>query len=314
MLFKILFGMLMLSLPTIAGYVSRSRGLLPETTAVKITRFAVVWLGTPILILTMWHLELAGGRLFWLPVIGIGVALISLGAGLLMAGRFRLEKRSRGSFVISSSISNLGETFGGLLAFILMGQQGFGLATLYALFFQPYTFSALFWIAGRYSSRSEEGLISYFRHNPDLLLPMLAIAVGLIFNLSGLPEIEILVKANSVLIPLSSAVWLYAIGMRLHISSIHRFRRIIPAYFILKFILSPVVALLLAWAIGIWNWEIREPLRVIFIESITPAAVFSMAIPMIFDLDVDLAGALWLTSTIVAVALVPVIMLVAAML
>ena len=314
MLFKIIFGMLMLSLPTIAGYFSRSRGLLPEAIAVRITRFAVVWLGTPILIMTMWHLELAGGRLFWLPVIGLGVALANLAIGFFMAGKFRLEKRSRGSFVISSSISNLGETFGGLLAFILMGQQGFGLATLYALFFQPYTFSALFWLAGKYSSQGEEGLINYFRHNPDLLLPVLAIAIGLIFNFSGLPEIEILVKANSFLIPLSSAVWLYAIGLRLHVSSVRRFRRILPAYFTLKFILSPIVALLLAWAIGIWNWEIREPLKVIFIESVTPAAVFSMAIPMIFDLDVDLAGALWLASTVVAIALVPVIMLVAAML
>lgn len=308
---KIISSFLLLFVPIALGYAACRYGLFEEEKGSLINSYAVRILSPPVILVSIWNIQFSNGKVAFLPLIGLSISLCALKTSSVVADRFGLPIESRGSFILASSISNVGETFAALLVFVLMGQQGFGLAMLYCTFTTPWSWTVMFWLAGRHSKRNEGNVVAFLRDNPGFMLPLLAVLAGLMLNLLlGQPP-AYLIRINNILIPVTSAVLLFSIGIRLNPSVVGRFQKLIPYFFSIKFLQAPIISVALAYALGFFTPDLRDALRVILIEAIAPAGMYSMTLTMIFDLDHDLAGSLWLTSTLFALLLAPLVLLVA---
>ena len=69
------------------------------------------------------------------------------------------------------------------------------------------------------------------------------------------------------------------------------------------FILVPVCATSLAWAIGFGNIENALPLKVVIILSSMPVAFNALIPPSIYDLDLDLANSCWFVTMVLLVVI-----------
>ena len=115
-----------------------------------------------------------------------------------------------------------------------------------------------------------------------------------------------------MLVPLTTAIYLFAIGLTLRLTSVVTYWRQCVSIGAVKFVLTPIIGLSLAWLVGYWAMEDRALLQVVFIQSATPTAIMGLILAQLFDLDEQLANASWLTTNVAAVALAPLILFIAA--
>jgi len=76
---------------------------------------------------------------------------------------------------------------------------------------------------------------------------------------------------------------------------------------LIKFIIVPVVATTLAYLVGFGRIDQGLPLKVVMILSSMPVGFNAMVPPTIYDLDVDLANANWLVTTLSLIIVIPVL-------
>jgi predicted permease len=108
-----------------------------------------------------------------------------------------------------------------------------------------------------------------------------------------------------VFVYIASSLSFFAIGLRVKLS---RLKNYINLYFPLaavKFILTPVVALLIIWLLALTGRNLDGLVeKVIIVLSATPSAVLMVTMSNVFDLDGPLASALWVVTTAVFAAIV----------
>jgi len=78
---------------------------------------------------------------------------------------------------------------------------------------------------------------------------------------------------------------------------------------VIKFILTPAVALLIIWLLALTGQNLTGPVqKVIIVLAATPSAVLMVTMSNVFDLDGPLASALWIvTMATFAIIVVPVL-------
>ena len=206
--------------------------------------------------------------------------------------------------------SNQGTTYGTFICYIALGAQGAALATIFVLPFAPMLYLLGFYLAGRYTGAATspwQALASAFRHGYSRN-PLLGIAVGLLMHLviPHLPEVGH--RAIDVLVPLDTAIQLFAIGATLRFSVIGAYLRPVLLMQVLKFLVTPALGLGLAWAFGLWGQAGNQMVQVILIQCSTPVAILSLVIAQATRLNTDLANSLWITSNLFAVVWAPVVL------
>lgn len=256
-----------------------------------------------------WHLDVAahGWRLALVPLVATLGSIATLYLARAVGKRRRLGPREYGAFVLSAAISNIGLTFGMPLCFALYGLDGFAFAGLYVLYFPFFVYIVLFTFADRMqrvaaghdtTEDSPLRIAADFFRDPFRTLPILAIVAGLGMNAAfGREAIPGWLKsANHGAIYLSLVNAFLAVGFTVHAHGLRRHAGEIGALCGIKFVFTPLVAVLIGWAIGFTG----EPLRILAIEGACPVAIFSVMTAAIYDLDQDLAGASLIVTTALA--------------
>mgnify|MGYP003867628129 CR=1 FL=1 len=118
-----------------------------------------------------------------------------------------------------------------------------------------------------------------------------------------MPRPEFVAPLLDLLIPGSTALFLFAIGLSLSLTSVVRHHRECLALGIVKFVVSPAIMLGLVWLMGLVGETHHTIRQVLFIESATPVAIMALIVPQLFDLDKDQANACWLTTNLAAIGL-----------
>ena len=72
-----------------------------------------------------------------------------------------------------------------------------------------------------------------------------------------------------------------------------------------KFILIPFITGTVAYLLGFGEIDQGLPLKVVIILSSMPVAFTALIPPSIYDLDIDLANACWLATTLALVVVLP---------
>lgn len=270
----------------------------------------------------VWIADLRVGSYFALPFISLVALAAGLGLGFAGSWFFRLPAVQAGVYIGSSSFTNIGN-LGGLAVFIFLGEAGFALIPLYQLFEQLWYYSILFPLARSYGERANpspagalnspgpvSGPASVLRQvlrDPFLFLSALAILLGLILNFSGTQRPSFYASLNLLLVPASTFLMLFAIGMRL------RFRigrGHIKAALTLtagKILIVPSVALAAALLLGLGQVPGNLGLKLVLILSAMPTGFLSLVPPALYRLDQDFAGSIWLVSNTAIIVILPIL-------
>lgn len=297
-----------------AGYCLRKSGRVPESAANPVNRFALVTIQPAVICLALWLMKPVGLRTLALPLYGVLLILIMWPVASLMGRLQRLNRPALGSFVTAGMFSNVGFTYGTFIAYVALGPTGAALGALYCVSFMPTFFTLGFLVGRRYSHDGGGSLLQALGQqfaDPQTRNPVLGIIAGLTLNLLRVPAPTAGPAIIDVAMPATTAAYLLAIGLGLHLSAVKVYWRECLVAHAVKFALSPAVGLVLAVPFGYWALSDRGPLCVAFIESAAPVAIMTVLLAEMSGLNPKLAGALWITTNVTAVFLAPVILIAA---
>jgi predicted permease len=294
------------------GYLASNKFGMPEDYAKKIMTAVVLVFNWPVALFVIWNLKLETS-LIWLPVSGVALMLSVTALSVPISLMLRLDKKSRITFLLASCLSNLGYTGGAFVCYALFGATALAMANLYVVLWLPTAYFIFFPLVKiielrQYDSQSrfKMGHIFDLRY---IVLP--AILVALILNIGGIKRPEFIKDFYIVdfFIYTASSLSFFAIGLRVKIS---RFKNYMSLYFPLaavKFIITPIVALLIIYILAITGHRLNDLVRnVIIVMAVTPSAVIMVMMSNVFDLDSRMASALWVVNTaFFALVVVPIL-------
>ena len=299
------------------GYGLRKTGRLPESAANPLNRFALIVIQPFVIALALWMMKRVDWHALLLPLYGIVLILALWPVSALIGRAMGLDRRSLGTFVSGSMFSNVGFTFGTFLAYVALGPPGAALGALYCVSFMPTFFTLGFYTGRFYSPDTGGSMWAALRQqalDPATRNPVLGIMVGLTLNFLRVKTPAASAMIIDVAMPLTTAAYLLAIGLGLHLSAVKDYWRECLVLHLSKFVISPALGLALAIPFGYWTATDKSNLVVVFVEASAPVAIMSVMLAEMCDLNPKLAGALWITTNVTAVLLAPVILLTARML
>lgn len=302
-----------------AGYACRhaaEAGTLPWRSATleharrKMQVLAVFVLIPLSAMLSLWGLPKPDPRLIALPFLGLAAWILGGGIALVAARKLHLDRPQTGSLYCCGTFTNIGAV-GGLTSLLFLGENTIALVALYRLCEELYYFSVSFPIARWYSPQNTETKLSFraFRLDPILCVIVCALGSGFLLNTAQVPRPEFCGPLASAAMIASTTLFLFAIGLSLRLSRLSCHLAPSLAVCAIKFVAVPLVIISLAAAMGFGDVEGGLPLRVVAILSAMPVAMTALVPPTLFHLDVDLANACWIFSTLGLVAVLPLLML-----
>lgn len=260
--------------------------------------------------LSLWGLPQPESNLLALPMLGIA-SYIWGGMLALWAGRLlKMDRRQLGAFYCCGTFTNLG-AIGGLVCLLFLGENTIALVALYRLLEEVFYFSVSFPIAKWYGETSPGASLSFknFKFNPVLGIILAALCSGICLNLGGIPRPEIFGLAASASMLMATIFFLFAIGLTLRLSRLFIFARAGMVICAIKFIGCPLMVVALAVAMGYGAFDNDIALKTVAILASMPVAMTALIPPSLFHLDVDLANACWIFSTLGLILVLPLLMI-----
>ena len=277
-------------------------------------KVALLGLNPVAIVGAIWTVRIRDASLIALPFVGFFALTIGGLMALGAARALRLSHRKTGAIFGCGSFTNIG-SIGALICFICLGEAGFALVPIYKLFEEVSYYAIGFPIAKFYSGAeaSDAGAAARLKglfRDPFILVAVSSLVLGALVNVSGLQRPALYGAVNAVVVPLATIMLLASIGLALRFSRVSDYVRECAAVSLIKFLLVPVCASSLAWAIGFGAIDNALPLKVVIILSSMPVAFNALIPPSIYDLDLDLANSCWFVTTALLVVVLPLLLFV----
>lgn len=295
-----------------SGYLASNRFGVSEHLAKMLMTLLMVSFNWMIALLVIWQMQLSP-QLTWLPVIGLVLMLSTTALSIVIFSLLKVDSKSRLTLILAGGLSNTGYTGGAFVCYAVFGTVGLALANIYHVFSLP-TFYFIYLPLLKFRQlRSEQNGSGFTLSNllDPRMLTIPAIIVALSLNLTGVkvPSLLLRIHLVDIFVYTASLLAFFSIGLRIKFS---RLKNYVSLYFVLsvvKFILTPVMALLIIWFLSLTGHDLSAAVKgVIIVLSTAPSAVIMVTMSNVFDLDAPLASALWVVTTaIFVVIIVPVL-------
>ena len=285
--------------PFIAGYAAKKHLKNPKGFSKKLININFISLEPVIAFWSILGLRLSNEMIF-LPAGALMLVLSGFIAGYFFSFTAKMKGIRKSTFIISSSLANHGYTMGGFVCYLFLGEQGLGLAVLFISYFMPYIFLFIFPYAKIASGKNEykHNIIKGFFLNIQNM-PFYAIIAALCFKLAGIKRPEINFPILELLM-ISIALYYFSLGLNFSFDELKGITKENIFLILIKFMIIPAAALLILSGIKI-NHSIKT---IILIQSFMPAAIYSVAASILFDLDSKFASGLFVVNTITFITIV----------
>jgi predicted permease len=256
----------------------------------------------------VWVVSFEDIRVTFLPVICAGALLLGGLLGITIAIILKKSGKQKGALFCCGSFTNIGSV-GALVAFVFLGETGFGLVALYKMFEEIIYYTIGFPIARYFSGvESNESFgqrIIEVSKDPFVRAAAGAFICGLALNLSGIPRPPFFETLNGILVPVGTLILIISIGLGMRFSSVGDY--LVEGLLVsaVKFIAIPLIAVTAAYILGFGDINNGLPLKVVLIVSSMPVAFNALVAASIYDLDLDLANSCWLITTGSLVIVIP---------
>ncbi len=296
-LFQVIIIVFFLSGAKVRQKYSAATGLskrLININLIFIEPFIVFW--------SVWGLQL-NLDLMVLPLAGSLLTIVGAFTGIIVIQKIRLEKIRKATFLICAGLSNHGFTMGGFLCYLLFGEKGLAMSSIFIAYFMPLIFLFVFPFA-RSAGWSENEIPSCLNRLKTFFLnlqnmPLYALLVVVTFKLTGLERPLVHLSLEPILF-ISVGLYYFSLGSNFELLDIRTAFKENILLAGIKFLVIPFVAFL-----GL-KWLPLDVVvkQVIMIESTMPVAVYSVVCAILFDLDSRLASGLFVTNTLIFLILV----------
>lgn len=300
---KILISSLDLLLPIAIGYLLKRQSYLRDGFFNKMILNNVLVVYPLLSFLCFWVLPLSR-ELIWLPVMGV---LMGLVPGAIATWRSKQKYTSpldQGGYVMSAILSNLG-TIGGLCVFLLYGETGYAYQQLVVLSQYILMFMFCYPLAQRYYEQSQNNVRQHSVSLRSILfsrnqLAVVGILLGVVLQLADIERPAYLSGVSSFLVHLGAWTALIPVGYSMDFARIRSHYRELLDLAVIKFAISPLV--LYGIALLLIDNEIMRYALVIL--SFTPTAVNAVITARIYQLNLHLTMAAFISTTLLFLILI----------
>lgn len=303
---KILFFFVDIALPLCAGYVLARRERPTARFYDRMMQAAILVVAPVLALLSCWAMELEA-HLIWLPILGVAMQVLPGGIGWLLARGKPHDDLEKGSYVISTILSNRG-IVGGLAVFILFGETAYAHSRLIVLLGMPVLYGFCFPLARYYHAShrngQEEGSIWSIILHPNQV-PMLGVAAGFALNFSAVARPEVMGGVFDALVHVIAWMLLVPVGYSIDFGEMREHWRHVLDILPLKFVITPLLLYALGRAVGLRG----EVLATLVIIAASPTAINAVITSKLHNLNVHVSMAAFVLTTGVYLVLVyPVIL------
>lgn len=258
--------------------------------------------------LSLWGLPNPEPDLLAFPLLGL-LSYISGGALALLGARMlKLNRTQTGSFFCCGTFTNIG-AIGGLACLLFLGENSIALVALYKVLEEIYYFGVAFPIARGFGPADKTGKVFFARKSGLTVAAIVfALLLGICLNFLNVARPEFCGPLASGCMFSATVFFLFAIGITLKLSRLGAYWKEGLAMSAIKFLGVPLFVIPAA-ALGYGSQEGGLLLRTAAILCSMPVAMTALIPPSLFRLDVDLANACWLFTTVALVAVLPGLML-----
>lgn len=315
-MWKMLFSLSLIVVGLGSGYLiqrlipEKKQDILPRIRK-NIQKTALTWLIPITVINSLWVAPIHSVEIAWLPFLGLLALTLGGILALLSAPLLKLNREEQGIFFVGGSFTNIG-SLGGLISFLLLGEEGFALVAFYNLLEKFFYFGIGFPFARARSPHREGGKgIGWIRRmlDPIVIINLAAILLGLFLNYSGVWRPVFLGSVNNLLVPLSSFLLLLSIGMAMRFSKISSYWKPGAAIMVIKSLLLPLLMGSVVILLGLHHYQEGLVLKLVLILSSMPMGFTAMVPPSIYDMNLDMANACWLLSNLTLIYMIPLLFL-----
>ena len=249
--------------------------------------------------LSLWGLPRPDASLFLLPLMGLLAYVWGGALAVLCARALGMDAASTGAFYCCGTFSNIGAV-GGLICLIFLGENAIALVALYRVLEEVFYFGAAFPAAASWAKKNggAQGKANFRRVYPALAAIVCALACGVWLNFAAFPRPGCLGPVASGSMLCATVILLIAIGHTLRFSSVWGFRRAALAMCLIKFGGVPLVVTSAAGFLGFGAYDNGIILKTVAVLSAMPVAMTALVPLALFNLNLDLANACWLATTL----------------
>lgn len=246
----------------------------------------------------------------WLPLLAAVQVMTMVVLGLFVGKILARNRGEQGLFGLASGVGNAGFTMGGFVVLVLFGESGLALVSIYGLMWTPLIVLFVYPIARHWASdKPEMSVGKLMRKNildwRSISLPIAIVAVILSINDVARPGIIVEWRIIDILVYTVTAVAYFAIGLRLHLTSIMELKKQIASLAIMRFVVAAALGLTLVTLAQLSPWPLTTLARKVFlIEAFVPVAITVVAVANMFHLKPREASALFVANTFMYLLLV----------
>jgi predicted permease len=196
----------------------------------------------------------------------------------------------------------------------LFGERGYDLSLIYAVYYNLFFFIICLPLAKVLSARRGRNIeveLSVVGFIFDVKnIPILAIILGIVISFLNIPIPRVMLDIRNVLVPINTFLLVLSTGVGLRIHPFRSHLKEISTMFSYKFIVVPVVTIMLSLAFGIFNSRDYLSFKVLLVQGSMPTAVNATVLINLFDFDKDIGSSLFLYTHAFLIIQVPLLVFV----
>lgn len=288
-------------LPIYVGFSLQKWQKLNQSIFDQMLSFNLFSLSTFLNILSFWQISLST-ELIWVPLLGLFMhAVPGVFAYLTVKSTYK-SPLEQGSYVLSTLLSNVG-VIGAISVYILFKEKGYALSQLVMLPSNLILYMFCFPMAQYYYQASKNRVARISLKDVVLSpkqIPVLGIIMGLMLNLLKIHRSFIFGYVFNSTIHIRSWLYMLPIGYSIDFSQMREYWKNIWKLLSIKFLATPIVVYLIARRL------ISDPeaLKTMLILSCSPTAINAVVTAKIYKLNMNLAMAAFISTTLVYLVIV----------
>jgi predicted permease len=283
--------------------------------SVFLQKLGMLWLISITYIGSLWIFEIESlTEIFSLPFVGAVSTVVGGYFAVIIAKYNKYNRIDIGSMFSCGYFANT-VTLGGMICFFYLGEEGYALVPIFTFFMRLQYYALGYPIAHMYADSTiiqKESLARLIEviKDPFFYVGVGSVLIGLFLNLSTLQRPQIYASINEVLIPLTTFILLFSVGLTFKLSRVSRYIKECLLISLVKFFIVPATILIIGLLFGYQHISDGLPLKVSIILSAMPVAFNSVIAANIYNLNIDLVNSCWIFTTFAVLLVLPIILFV----
>ena len=279
MAFALLKTFLVLIVGTFSGYlcqklIDKNHWITPQTKkeiSIFLQKLAMLWFISITYIGSLWIFNIESiTKIISMPFVGAVSTITGGFFAVIIAKYYHYNRTDIGSMFSCGYFAN-NVSLGGMICFFYLGEEGYALVPIFTFLMRLLYYGVGYPIAHMYADdfveqkETTKRIIEVIK-DPFFYVGVGSVLVGISLNLSSLKRPEIYTTINEILIPLTTFILLFSVGLTFKFSHVSKYLKECFLISLVKFIVVPVTILLLALLLDYQSINQSLPLKVSLIS------------------------------------------------